>query len=203
MDVDFFEQIKLFLPKYLSPSEKSQLYSELSKFPDNTNFYLTDDSLKDDLLQGDGWRGFVAIDFASGSRKFVSGIVLSNSCDISPENHRDIPVKILFCPLIELAKYQDMLKSIGKNPDQILSITSSIKKQQVTSMFFLPEHAGVIKESIILLDDIHAQPLASFVASERSSLFTLSQFGFYIFLLKLSIHFSRFQEGIKRFPLAA
>ena len=39
-ETDFFEQIKLFLPKYLTPEKTVELFTELSKFPDNMSFYL-------------------------------------------------------------------------------------------------------------------------------------------------------------------
>lgn len=66
---DIFEQIRLFLPKYLSAEQQRQLFSELAKFPDNFDFYIFRDDLRELLLQGDGWRGFVVIDFVTGERK--------------------------------------------------------------------------------------------------------------------------------------
>ena len=66
-------------------------------------------------------------------------------------------------------------------------------------MFFFPEVPGELEESVALLDDIHAHPLANFIECQRTRLFCLSQYAFYIFILKLSIHFSRFQEDVVRF----
>jgi hypothetical protein len=37
---EIFEQVSLFLPKYLTPSQKQELYSEMQKFPGATQFYL-------------------------------------------------------------------------------------------------------------------------------------------------------------------
>ena len=202
-ETDVFEQIRLFLPKYLTPEQTKELYSELSKFPDNKAFYLFRTDLRDQLLQGDGWQGFIAIDFATGARKTVSGVILSNSCDISSENREDLPVNVLFAPLIGLAKYMDRLREIGKTATQIESIVGNIKKQRVTSLFYVPDCQGSIQESIILLNDIHAHPLQDFLTRDRTSLFTLNQYAFYVFLIKLSIHFSRFQEDIQRFADAA
>lgn len=198
---DIFEQIRLFLPKYLTPAETRELFSELEKFPNNKSFYLNDANLESQMLQGDGWRGFIAIDFDTGARDLVSGMILSNSCDISPDNERDVQANILFAPLIEIRKYIDTLKVIGKTELQIGSIIESVRKQRVTSQFYLPERSGKIRESIILLDDIHAHPLKDFLARDTNSLFTLSQYAVYIFLIKLSIHFCRFQEEIRRFAI--
>lgn len=201
-DADFFEQIKLFLPKYLTPGQKADLFSELSRFPDNMAFYLSGAEWADRILQGDGWRGLIAINFLNGERKRVAGVVLSNSCDVSSENIRDLPVNILFSPLIQLSRFEETLRAIGKSDEQIASIVGNIKKQRVTSIFYLPEHREQLPESVIFLDDIHAHPLPDFVRSERAKLFTLNQYAFYLFLMKLSIHFARFQEDVQRFSAA-
>lgn len=198
-ETDIFEQAKLFLPKYLTPDQTKELYSELARFPNISSFYFHRDDLRNHLLQGDGWRGFVAINFETGERKTVSGIILSNSCDVSSDNVRHTPVKILFAPLVNLGKYVALLRESGKSDTQIQDILQSIKAQKVSHIFYLPSYTGVIEESIILLDDIHNHPLADFLQRERSCLLRLNQIFFYIFLIKLSIHFSRFQEGVQRF----
>lgn len=196
---DIFEQAKPFLPKYLTPEQTKDLYSELSRFPAVKGFYLSGTTSDAQLLQGDGWRGFVAINFHTGDRKTISGVILSNSCDISAENERYHPVHVLFAPLIDLQRFAARLSSTGKTPEQVETILTSIRQQRVTSMFYLPSGPEPLEESIILLDDIHAHPLEHFMTQERQSLFTLSQHAFYIFLIKLSIHFCRFNEKVQRF----
>ena len=143
------------------------------------------------------------IDFVTGDRKEVSGMILSNSCDVNPDNQRDLPVNVLFAPLIQLNRYVESLRQAGKTKEQVDSQIRNIKKQYMTSIFYVPQCPGSIEECIILLDDIHAQPLQDFLGRERRSLFTLNQYAFYVFLIKLSIHFSRFREGINRFDNAA
>jgi hypothetical protein len=54
------------------------------------------------------------------------------------------------------------------------------------------------EDHIALLDDLHTLPLGMFQKADRPKLFTLSQVGFYLFVVKLSIHFCRFSEGISR-----
>ena len=201
MPEDIFEKIELYLPKYLTPNQKSELFSELKKFPDNQNFYLFAEPVE--LLQGDGWRGLVAINFYTLERKSLSGVILSNSCDIDPKNTQPGEVKVLFCPLLKLSTYVELLGAAGKTTEQINNVLSDIDSQRVTTIFYLPSCAGVIEESIIVLDDIHAHPLQDFIRQDRSRLFSLNQYSFYIFLIKLSIHFSRFQENIQRFSTAS
>ena len=198
MTDELYEQIKLFLPKYLTPAEQNELFTELSKFPENPSMYLPDGVLSDDLLQGDGWRGFVAINFRSLERKVVSGIVLSNSCDIDITNKRALPTSVLFAPLIPLARYEQLLLGTGKTPEQVAGVLSAVRRQHVTSILYLPSAPHGPSESLVLLDDIHNHPLNDFIETSRTQLFRLNQYGFYILLIKLSIHFSRFQEGVKR-----
>lgn len=201
-DPELFEQIRLLLPKYLTPTESQDLFQELRKFPDNASFYFEREDLRDELLQGDGCHGFIAIDFLTGSRKTVSGVILSNSCDIDSKNATAFPVKILFAPIISLGRYVEKLMAAGKNEEQVQGLLTTIRKQRITNIFYLPACPGVTEESFILLDDIHAHPLSDFRVRDRLVLFRLNQFFFYFFIIKLSIHFCRFKEDVHRFTVS-
>lgn len=200
-DPDLLAQASLYLPKYLTPAQKKDLYSELESFPAITSFYLPPGTIKEDLLQGDGWRGFLLISFETLERKVVSGLLLSNSCDIDVRNPRVSPRNLLFAPLIPLAKYETLLKAAGVSDIAIGDMLDSIRKQLITDIFYLPDAPYGPGESIVMLDNIHTQPLDVFLSADRKLLFRLNQTGFYILLIKISIHFSRFQEGVQRFPL--
>jgi hypothetical protein len=63
---------------------------------------------------------------------------------------------------------------------------------------YLPANPEVMPESVALFSDARSHPLDDFLARERSLLFRLSDFGFYLFLFKLSIHFNRMLEGVER-----
>lgn len=198
-DRDLFEQAKIYLPKYLSAAKLEELWAELKSFPDNRSFYSAESNLPVSPLQSDGWTGLVVIDFYSQERKTVpAGLILSNSCDISPENPRALPPNILFTPLIKLAEYGAQLHNSGMLSARVESLFGQIRKQRVSSIFRLPPNGSVLDESIALLDDIHGHPLPDFLKSGGSRLFSLSNFGFYLFLFKLSIHFTRVREGISR-----
>jgi len=198
-DTDLFEKIRLYLPKYLTPEQTRQLFQELRSFPDNFAYYLVDTNLQDSLMQGDGWQGFVVINFETLEKKTVSGVILSNSCDI--DNESPTKFNVLFSPIIKLSRFSERLLAAGKTEEQLSSTLDDIRRQRVTSMFFLPSMNGVLDyDSVVLLDDIHGHPIANFREStHRQPLFTLSQYGFYLLLLKLSIHFTRFQEDVSRF----
>jgi hypothetical protein len=108
-------------------------------------------------------------------------------------------MNLVFSPLISLAKYAALLESV-KTKDQIDSILVDIRRQWVTSIFYLPA-VGELEESIVLLDNVHTQPFDAFKQTPgRAKVFTLSQYGFYLFIIKISIHFTRVQEDVHRFP---
>jgi hypothetical protein len=191
------EQIRLYLPQYLSPERQQDLWNDLRSFPNTRSIYSARNT-DPNYLQGDGWRGFVAIDFHSLERKTVSGLILSNSCDISLTNLRATTPNITFVPVMKLQRYLAILEQNGLTEQQRLDVATSIRRQGVTSLMHLPAVPEVMEESIALFGDARSQPLDNFTAGERSLLFRLSDFGFYLFLFKLSIHFTRMLEGVER-----
>jgi hypothetical protein len=196
---DILEDVSKFLPEYLTPKDKKQLWKELKSFPDGFCYYASAEELQDELLQGDAWEGFQLRRFSDGQVKKVTGVILSNSCDISPDNERKLPVGILFSPVIPLKAIRSQFEDAGLQEQQIASYFESLREQKITSAFYLPEKEGALPESVILLNDVHTHPQSDFLNGDPASVATLSQPGFYLFLLKLSIHFSRFQEDVNRF----
>ncbi len=191
------ENIKEHIPYYLTQPAKDGLIKSLRDFPEKMNYYTG--IHKDEVLQGDGWSCLDILNFETAERKSIKGIILSNSCDISSENPRDLPVQIVFAPIIQLSSYEKLLNSNGVPYDKISAKISSIKQQKVTSLFYLPKGGSLESDYIAVFDDLHTLPAKYFyMKSERKKQFTLSQSGFYLFLLKLSIHFCRFHENVFR-----
>jgi hypothetical protein len=194
------DESRVFLPKFLSAAEHDQLLKELGQFPTAAAYYLPHEMKEPEVLQADGWRGFVVADLGTGERKDVSGVVLSNSCDIDLSNRRTLIPRVIFAPLISVANYRARLSGAGMVDNKIERHISAIRQQAVTNIFHLPSMSYGPEESIILFDDIHVQPVNMFLHGNRSRIFRLSQVAFYAFLLKISIHFTRMQEGVRRFP---
>lgn len=191
------ESIQDHLPYYLTREQKEGLVKALAAFPRPIDYYINQHLME--MLQGDGWAGLELIRFEDGARNRIKGIVLSNSCDIDPNNKRDFPARIVFAPIIKLSRFADLLMANGLSQDQVESRFHTIREQKVTSMFYLPKGGELGDEYVALLDDIHTIPARSFnMIDERKKLFTLSLVGFYLFLLKLSVHFCRFHEEVAR-----
>lgn len=191
------ESIKDQIPSYLSQKDKENLAKALDDFPRRINYYI--DLYPNEALQGDGWTSVEIIRFEDGDRKMIKAILLSNSCDIDPENKRDLPTKLTFAPVIKLDRYFEYLTKAGVGDKEIEHKTLAIKEQRVSSLIYLPKGAGLDGDYVALLNDLHTVPYAAFSAKdERKKLFTLSTVGFYLFVLKLSIHFCRLHEDVLR-----
>lgn len=191
------ESIQDHLPYYLTREQKDGLVKALASFPRPIDYYIN--QYLTEMLQGDGWSGLEVIRFEDGARTRIKGIVLSNSCDIDPNNKRDFPARVVFAPIIKLNKYAELLLANGVSQGQIESRFQTIREQKVTSMFYLPKGFELDDEYVALLDDVHTIPARAFdLIEERKKLFTLSLVGFYLFLLKLSVHFCRFHEEVAR-----
>ena len=67
-------------------------------------------------------------------------------------------------------------------------------------MFYLPPGLRLEEEWIALFDKVvnHNANALNFNELLKNRLFTLSDYGFYLFLFKLSIHFTRLREGVVR-----
>ena len=197
------ESIQRHLPHYLTTEERGALHGALKDISEgrSAEYLLSDyhDSFKGQMLQGDGWRGFELFEFKTGTRHLVPGIVLSNTCDVDPNNPRDIPSKIIFSPLVPLTVYETKLRDAGVDDKRLANKMTSIKEQKITDTFYLPASGNLAEDHVIRFDDIHSMPMDVHSESQSSKkLFTLSNLGFYMLVLKLSIHFCRLQENINR-----
>lgn len=203
-DVDTLRQQ---IPFYLTADPKQkELIKGLKALSEGANegYFLAteEDPHANDMLQGDGWRGFQVFSFASGHRNMARGIVLSNSCDVSPENERVLPPKVTFAPVVKLSSIKVRFEERGLRHEQIEPRLQAIRSQAITSMFYLPADGPLDEEHVALLDDLHSMPIeAHREAAEK--LFTLSMVGFYLFIFKLSVHFCRLHENVDRSPRTA
>lgn len=202
-----FEEVKKYLPHYLSATSQHDLFRELKQFPKNIDQRLYSSfSLKRALIyQGDGLDGLMVINLPQLDSNELPAMVLSNTCDINPENKRFFPSRLVYAPIFQLERYQAMLieefVETEEYPlEKIENHISNIKKQLNTQILFLPKGAGLQNDSIVFLDRVNNYPIDSLPVEEipKRRLFSLSNYGFYLFLVKLSIHFNRIREDVDR-----
>jgi len=197
---ELFEELKIYLPKYLSAGAQGKLFKELEQFPENIDARLYTNRLANEqsVFQGDGLCNLWVSNLPDPSVKQMRAMVLSNTCDVAQENKRMMGPRLLYCPIISLAKYEGLIREQGQSVPE--NHIEDICKQRISSMFFLPKTDALGEAGIALLDRINNCDLQAINVEDaaKTRLFTLSDYGFYLFLFKLSVHLTRIREGIER-----
>ncbi|AQW82318.1 hypothetical protein [Campylobacter pinnipediorum] len=185
------DQIEKFLPHYLNENCKKALSESLSNYPNNLdNIFMPEDTFKEkenSILQADI---FECNDIFLNTKAKV--MVISNSCDNDENNIRNEETYISYIPLINLDKYKKLLEKNNISKEKI----DSIKKQYTTSKFFIPTKKG---DFVALLDRPMHIDFKSFKEKIIKKEYSLNNYGFYIFLFKLSYHFTRIRETTQRY----
>lgn len=194
--------ISLYLPKYLSVNSTKELLRELDSFPDNIDKRFYSNLMDEIVFQGDGLIDLPVVKLPivdlTLDQKNTACLVISNTCDTDLNNPRLFPSQITYSPIIDLEKYKtSLLKYHDEN--KINSHIESIKLQKISQILFLPSN-GVICDSIVFLDRIFNIKNDHIKRNELKTkrLFSLSNYGFYVFLFKISVHFTRVQEKVDR-----
>ncbi len=200
---NIFDDVKVFLPKYLSEEDSRRLFDELKGFPTNIDerFYTTHLDNQNVIFQGDGLRDFTVINLPN--EKFYKSpiAVFSNTCDTDEENSRLFPSQLVYAPIFSLKAYQNKVLAEGlKDEKSISNHIEDIKKQKVTQILYLPKGAKLPEDCIVFLDRVLHCDNKSVPRKDisKQKIFVLSNYGFYLFLIKLSIHFTRIQEKVDR-----
>lgn len=198
------EAFERFLPYYLTQGNKAALKKSLDDFKSaqRVEYFLGAKEAPEHILQGDICSGLPIINYETGEKRFITGVILTNTCDMSPDNNRDVPAKITFVPIVNLNGYKNMLIKGGMDVAIAESKIKSIKDQSVTNMFYVPNFFNdKNEEGLALLSD--ASTISYELCIDKNKEFcrlkSLSNFGFYLFIFKLSLHFCRFQEEVQRF----
>lgn len=200
--IDMDEEIKKYLPQYLSDTELNHLKDELAKFPtDGTKDTVYTVALNgaNYLLQGDGICNVPYLNFPKTDIRPVNVILLSNTCDMSTENKRMNPCRIMYAPILNFDKYAEYLRK-SFSEERVSNHLKDVKAQQISQIFYLPKGGKMDYDGIVFFDRAISIPLteSSVKTMCDDKLFTLSNFGLYLFLFKLSVHFTRIQERIDR-----
>lgn len=198
---EFLEEIKKYLPQYLNTEATEDLFKEIEEYLKNNyrndNVYFSNSHRY--IFQGDGIQDLPFINLPDPKVEDKFAFIISNTCDINPDNTRLDPLRVQYCPLISLRKYIEHLKT--KYPeDRITNFLDAIKKQRISHIFYLPKHGKLEEDKIALLDRINncSNDIINLDQLDQIRIFSLSDFGFYLFILKLSIHLTRIREEVSR-----
>ena len=195
------ETIRLFLPKYLSPDAQQNLLDCIKDFPDNIDSRFYTSYLKDKpvLYQGDGIKQLPISNFPGSEMSKQNAVIFSNTCDTDLENQRLFPSRIIYAPIIELSKYEYFLERNGIARKRIDSHINTIKKQEITQIFYLPSNTAS-NESIVFMDRVNncSNDYINRDELPTQRIFTLSNYGYYLFLLKMSLSMMRIHEKVDR-----
>jgi hypothetical protein len=202
------------LPSYLVSEEKARLREALKQFTVHEKGKVIDYS---DFYRSYGHTYFLQSDLVKEIRMslwneqstafdkvYSDTIIISNTCDISIENKHEVNSKqCLFAPLIDFNEYVKDLKTHGYNEEKLSQFVQTVKSQLVTNLFYLPMTADSKKEYIVFLDNVFWFPaieLNSYLDEiDDNRITSLSHFGYYLFILKLSYHLCRLPEQCDRF----
>ena len=191
-------EVDVYLPGYLSNDTHDQTLRELAQHPKTERFYSRLSEYGSKILQGDGIPNLPVINLPDTKVGSAKVLILSNTCDIDLDNDRKrFGAMVLYAPIMKLSAYIGALERSGDTG--ISEHVQHIKGQRITQILYLPE-IGDLEECIVFLDRINHCKNAD-VSRERleeRKLFSLNQYGHYLLLFKLSMHFTRIHEGVDR-----
>lgn len=200
-----FNNLSSILPKYLTPQTEKELFSEIKRFldkNDNIDSRLYTNRLQSarNVFQGDGLNDLLYVDLSSPHDIHkIPCMIVSNTCDINVRNERFYQPRILYAPILNMEKYILILEQ-SVDRDKINDHVLAIKDQMVSSVFYLPKGGALEYDGVVYFDRL-INCDTGFIDVDKicnQRIFSLSQFGHYLFIVKLSIHFTRIFEDIDR-----
>ncbi len=199
------------LPSYLTNTAKGRIKEALEQFFDDTeqinyaDFYTLEEH--NFLMQSDVVHSVVGIDWDVNERTYTSGFIaallISNSCDVTIENNRTVNSKeALFAPITLVESYLTLARENGASEEQLNTFRNTLQRQEYTNLFYLPPNPVNQKDYIVRLDKIHWVPqteLTGIISDlDNERFISLSDWGYYLYLTKLSLHTCRVPEELER-----
>jgi hypothetical protein len=211
---EFFER---YITYYLNSDKKEDLFKEIVEhFPESTNsekFYLKLQDLSS-YYQGDGVGNVPFIVLNSHKEyeiRYLPAVILSNTCDINLDEKKkvDEDLFVVYAARFTLNNMISALRNRRVSEERIQSFIHGLKRNEISHLFYLPpmtiNDQTIIEESFVRFDLISSLPIPHFYKIyntnykiEGDRFFTLSDYGFYLFIIKLAIHFCRFSENVFR-----
>ena len=198
------DELKAYIPKFLPSGEQDELFYGLKQIVDDKegysqrlkNFYTTYGAQRDPYLdQGDCLDGMDIFNLPRHDSRQGYGFVLSNSCDVNPDNKREIPMRLLYAPVVNLEKYVSLLKQKKVYREGWIE---AVRQQKITHLFYLPKGAGLGYEAVVPFDHMLSidKDLIQVDTIRERRIFQLSRVAWYVLLIKLTHHFARASEDL-------
>lgn len=201
-----FADYDLAFPTYLTDKTRKVLENELKQFtkshtlsnspftPFKNSFFFQGDLLKD--VPFPYWKDSQFHTFPKGNC-----IILSNTCDISPDNPRLTNIDCVLAPLLSVEKYEAKLKGLGYSEQRIKQFHTNLRRYELTNLFHLPiddkfNFSLESKGYFIALDKAFSLPTQ--VLDINQHVYSLTQFFSYLLTFQLSVNFCRFHDKVDR-----
>jgi hypothetical protein len=200
------DEIRAFLPTFLSHGSETAFLDEIKHFltSESRPFYTEKLAHQPILFQGDGLEGLLVVNLPDTTFERGAAMLLSNTCDVSPYNKRLFASSLTYAPIFRLDGYLAALREgrSGARVDEnaMRDHESKIRQQLITQIFYLPK-GGLLPTACIVFLDRAISVRSETVNRDdvpKVRLFTLSDFGAWLFALKLSIHFCRIRDKVDR-----
>ncbi|MGD9745027.1 MAG: hypothetical protein AB7I98_00010 [Verrucomicrobiales bacterium] len=156
--------------------------------------YYVDPHLEEERLQGDLFHDvpFVRIKSENDhTLKLQVAVVLNNTCDLQT-GRSDF---INFALAADFSKFKRAIES-RENPEKARGFLDSVKKNVVNEIFFIPPCPVCESGLIVFLNQVTTIPAALYDTniSQKKRFASLSQHGFYLFLIRLTNFFARIEK---------
>ena len=204
MDLNTDELIKFLDNQPQYKNELAVYYESMKKLPsyDYSNFYSVYPEYADIITQGDAIGNLKIISLPDTEISNARAMIFSNTCDIDLANQRKFPTRLIYAPIIKLSAYKDMLEEANEDDvkiftkEQVNGHIADIRAQGISQIFYLPESKNLEEESIVFFDRINSADNESISREALSTerIFSLSSYGWYVFLARLSHFFNKLSD---------
>jgi hypothetical protein len=173
------------------PEHKKEFNALLARFPRDIERWLY--GIPDDansIFQGDVLVE-IPLCFVDEDGDIVKGTdsvaMISNSCDMQPSRKETV----IASPIISLAEYEEHLRNAGETG--LDNKLTDVRHNKIFSFFYLPQSKS-FSESFIdfsRMVTINSSYINRIFSGKR--MLSLSRYGFYLFLIKLTFHLARME----------
>lgn len=187
--------------------EKDSFIKSMKELPviKNDRFYRSYPEYANIILQADVISDLPVVALPDTTiTNAAAALVFSSSCDIDVRNDRMHSPALLYSPIISTKQYEKSLHAeLNANNDsekasEISRRLKDVREQKITQLFYLPPGPGMNEEMLVSFDAIQNIDNESIDRNTINTrkLLSLSSYGWYIFLFRLSVFFNRMSDEV-------